>query len=112
MENKYITNRFSIRNKNVVSDCDNLSDPHPNKNPISGADVLNETRDNVCMKCNLLEFNEVCSLLKIGRSTLYSLINSKAIKAVKLLGRTLFRESDIYEFVATLPEYEGGPNGF
>ncbi len=79
---------------------------------ISGAGVSPKLRDNRLMECNLLEFNEVCSLLKIGRSTLYSLVNKKAIKAVKLLGRTLFREADVCDFVANLAEYEGSPNGF
>ena len=89
-----------------------FSTSYPEETPVLGLGVSGKLRNNSSMRCNLLEFNEVCGLLKIGRSTLYGLVNGKSIKAVKLLGRTLFRETDIYEFVATLPEYEGGPNGF
>ena len=99
----FATNRRNGRSNSATT---------PEETPVLGLGVNTKTRDNGSMSYNLLEFNEVCSLLKIGRSTLYGLVNSKTIKAVKLLGRTLFRESDIYEFVATLPEYEGGPNGF
>ena len=104
------TNRYS---KTIKNDNFNNSPLLTNQeNSISGAGVSTNIRNNSLMECNLLEFNEVCSLLKISRSTLYSLVNKKVIKAVKLLGRTLFREADIYDFVANLPEYEGGPNGF
>lgn len=107
----YNTNRYSKTIKNDVSG--NNSPLYNNQeNAISGAGVTLDLRNNRLMECNLLELNEVCSLLKIGRSTLYGLVNKKTIKAVKLLGRTLFREADIYDFVANLPEYEGGPNGF
>lgn len=104
------TNRYSKTIKN-----DTLNNSPLFNNPeisISGAGVSTEVRNNRLMECNLLEVNDVCGLLKIGRSTLYSLVNKKAIKAVKLLGRTLFREADVYDFVANLTEYEGGPNGF
>lgn len=104
------TNRYSKTIKNDV--CDESSSLVHQKNSISGAGVSTEVRNNRLMECNLLEFNDVCALLKIGRSTLYSLVNSKSIKAVKLLGRTLFREVDVHNFVAGLSEYEGGPNGF
>ena len=105
------TNRYSKTIKNDALGNNSLFSNSP-KNSISGAGVTPDLRNNRLMECNLLELNEVCSLLKIGRSTLYSLVNKKTIKAVKLLGRTLFREADIYDFVANLPEYEGGPNGF
>lgn len=110
MENN--TNRLINHNKNVATEPKKSPTPSLEDRIISGADILSETRNNVDMRCNLLEFNAVCSLLKIGRSTLYGLVNTKSIKAVKLLGRTLFREADIYEFIANLPEYEGGVNGF
>lgn len=112
MKNNHNTNRFANACKNVGTKREKFSTSYPEETPVLGLGVNAETRNNGSMSCNLLEFNEVCGLLKIGRSTLYSLVNSKAIKAVKLLGRTLFRESDIYEFVTALPEYEGGPNGF
>lgn len=80
--------------------------------PVLGLDIINEERHSTAMKCNLLEVDDVCGLLKIGRSTLYSLVNKKAITAVKLVNRTLFREEDVCNFVATLPTYQGGPNGF
>ncbi len=104
------TNRYS---KTIKNDTLNNSPLLNNlENSISGAGVSTKIRNNRLMECNLLEFNDVCALLKIGRSTLYSLVNKKEIKAVKLLGRTLFREADVCDFVANLAEYEGGPNGF
>lgn len=97
-------------NKYVEEDENNCVSPE--KKLISGAGVMAKVRNNSNMKCNLLELDDVCALLKIGRSTLYGLVNAKSIKAVKLLGRTLFREEDVNEYVASLPNYEGGSNGF
>lgn len=77
-----------------------------------GADKIEKVRHTIPMDYGLLDFNSVCKLLGVGRTTLYSLVNNKSIKAVKLLGRTLFRESDVRDFVASLPEYQGGSNGF
>ena len=102
------TNRFSNKGKNTPNqEKAFLATP-----PKLGADKTEEVRHNSCMECNLLEVNEVCSLLKIGRSTLYNLVNKKELKAVKLLGRTLFREQDLVDFVSSLNAYEGGANGF
>lgn len=112
MSSNYITNRYSKTIKNDVLSNNSPLSHDQEKSSISGAGVTPDLRNNRLMKCNLLEVNEVCDLLKIGRSTLYGLVNKKTIKAVKLLGRTLFRETDICDFVANLAEYEGGPNGF
>lgn len=90
---------------------DNSGTP-PTNYPILGLGANAKVRHNLDMHCNLLEFDHVCGLLKIGRSTLYGLVNKKRIKAVKVLNRTLFREVDVYDFVSNLPEYEGGVNGF
>lgn len=84
----------------------------PKDNTILGADKIEKVRHTIPMDYGLLDFNSVCKLLGVGRTTLYSLVNNKSIKAVKLLGRTLFRESDVRDFVASLPEYQGGSNGF
>lgn len=112
MTSHYNTNRYSKTIKNDVLSNNSPLSHDQEKTLISGAGVTPNLRNNRLMECNLLEFNEVCGLLKIGRSTLYGLVNGKTIKAVKLLGRTLFRETDVYDFVANLTEYEGGPNGF
>ena len=105
------TNRYSKTIKNDGSNNNSLFF-NSQKIAISGAGVSPDLRNNRLMECSLLEFNDVCDLLKIGRSTLYNLVNRKEIKAVKLLGRTLFREADVYNFVTNLAEYEGGSNGF
>ena len=104
------TNRYLNPIKNDV--VQNNFAPSFAKIPNLGLDENKDVREAVRMKCNLLEVDDVCDLLKIGRSTLYGLVNKKAIKAVKLLGRTLFRPEDVMEFVASLPEYEGSANGF
>lgn len=119
----YNSNRLRNGNTNVVTasataflnpmdeEQDFLATP-PKDNIVLGADKIEKVRHTVSMDCSLLDFNYVCSLLGVGRTTLYSLVNNKSIKAVKLLGRTLFRESDVRDFVASLPEYQGGSNGF
>ena len=61
--------------------------------------------------CELLNVTQVCEALKVGRSTLYKLVNSKSLPAVKLLGRTLFRPNDVTGYIASLNAFEGPPNG-
>lgn len=53
----------------------------------------------------LLDVEQVRSLLKIGRSTLYSLVNRKQLIAVKIGDRTLFRPQDIRSYIENLSEY-------
>ena len=110
------TNRFFNEGKNTPLIPEDqklfLAPTNTQDSYVIGADNPAERRLNSYMECNLLEVNEVCSLLKIGRSTLYGLVNRKEIKAVKLLGRTLFRQKDLAAFVASLNSYEGVPNGF
>ena len=101
------TNRYSSTIKNDISPTSSYQD-----NLISGLGVIGEVRNNDNMKYNLLGLLDVCNLLKISRSTLYSLVNRGEIKAVKIRNRTLFRATDISDFIANLPEYEGGQNGF
>lgn len=105
------TNRFTDKGKNTPSQ-EKAIFVKPINNTILGADKSEKVRQNNYMECNLLEVNEVCQLLKIGRSTLYGLVNSKSLRAVKLLGHTLFRQQDLVEFVSSLNAYEGGSNGF
>ena len=81
------TNRFTNKGKNTPSQ----EKAFLATSPKLGADKTEEVRHNNYMECRLLDFNEVCNLLNIGRSTLYCLINKKQIKAVKLASRTLFR---------------------
>ena len=82
-----------------------------NKKSKKGADKLRKTRQNSDMNY-LLDIPEVCELLRVGRSTLYGLVNGRQLVAVKLAGRTLFRRSDLAEFLNSLPEYEGELYGF
>ena len=95
------TNRLANEDKNVRIRLSEI-----------GADKSSEARDNNIMPCCLLGFDEVCDLLKIGRSTLYDLINEQKLVAVKLARRTLFRPSDITNYINSLTNYKGGPNGF
>jgi hypothetical protein len=50
---------------------------------------------------------EVEQILGIGHSTLYSLFNTGALKARRLLGRTVVLDSDLQEFLANLPSAFG-----
>lgn len=53
----------------------------------------------------LLNVEQALERLQIGRSTLYRLINRKQLVAVKNGRRTLFRPSDISNFIKGLNEY-------
>ncbi|MDR0590971.1 MAG: helix-turn-helix domain-containing protein [Candidatus Nomurabacteria bacterium] len=77
-----------------------------------GADKTQNVRHNSDMSIQLLDMEQVCETLHIGRSTLYKLMNSKQMVAVKLFGRTLFRPHDVANFIDSLNNYEGGQNGF
>jgi excisionase family DNA binding protein len=45
---------------------------------------------------------EVADLLRISKPTLYRLMSSGKLKAVKLGGRTLFKESELNRFIKSL----------
>ena len=60
----------------------------------------------------LLTMEQACEALKIGRSTIYRLVNSSSLIAVKLLGRTLFRPDDVAKYIASLDAFESPPNAF
>ena len=49
--------------------------------------------------------NETCSLLGIGKTYLYQLINSKKIQAKKIGKRTVFLQSDLDAFLSALEDY-------
>ena len=82
-----------------------------NKKSKKGMDVEELTRQNRNMPY-LLNISQVCSLLNIGRSTLYVLVERQELPAVKVLGRTLFRPNEIENFINNLPQFEGGKNEF
>ena len=46
---------------------------------------------------------QVEEILGVGHSTLYGLFNSGALKARKLLGKTIVLDSDLQAFLAALP---------
>ncbi|MBQ8985493.1 helix-turn-helix domain-containing protein [Candidatus Saccharibacteria bacterium] len=61
----------------------------------------------------LLNMEEVMSTLGgIGRTTLYRLVNTKALPAKKVGKRTMFSNKDVMDYINNLDNYEGGPNGF
>lgn len=65
-----------------------------------GADEKPETHRNNSMELRLLNVNEVCELLQIGRTTLYRLVNEGQIRKVSIgAQRTLFRPVDIADFI-------------
>lgn len=112
------TNRLANGGKNTTNSrkdsfATNLNDEQNGlfATPVLGLGVEDRTRFNNSMNYGpLLEFDEVCKLLRISRSTLYLLVNKKEIKAIKLRGKTLFRVNDVYNYISTLPEYEGAQN--
>lgn len=53
----------------------------------------------------LLNIEQVLWVLQVGRSTLYNLINQRQLTAVKIGDRTLFRPSDLEEFINNLNQY-------
>jgi excisionase family DNA binding protein len=54
----------------------------------------------------LLSVSETIRVLGIGRTNLYSLINTGRIKALKLGRRTLISSTEIERFLAGLPDYQ------
>lgn len=53
----------------------------------------------------LLNIEQVLWVLQVGRSTLYNLINQHQLTAVKIGDRTLFRPSDLEQFINNLNQY-------
>lgn len=53
----------------------------------------------------LLNIEQVLWVLQVGRSTLYNLINQRQLTAVKIGDRTLFRLSDLEQFINNLNQY-------
>lgn len=53
----------------------------------------------------LLNIEQVLWVLQVGRSTLYNLINQRQLTAVKIGDRTLFRPSDLEQFINNLNQY-------
>lgn len=82
-----------------------------NKKSKKGMDVEELTRQNRYIPY-LLNIPQVCSLLNIGRSTLYILVEKRKLPAVKVLGRTLFKSNEIENFIKNLPPFEGEKNEF
>ncbi len=52
----------------------------------------------------LFTVSEVCEKLKLGRNTVYNLINANKIKSVKVGTRRLFRTSDLVEFIGSMED--------
>lgn len=69
-----------------------------------------EVRQN--LGARLLNIEEASNYLNIGRSTMYSLLNTKKIKAIKIGKRTLIDIMSLNEFINSRQEYEGGAYGF
>ena len=58
-------------------------------------------------ECELLSVSKVSEILGISRTSVYSLLNSKKLKAVKLMRRTMIKASDLKEFLEECEEYDG-----
>jgi excisionase family DNA binding protein len=56
---------------------------------------------------SLLSIAETLEVLGIGRTNLYSLINTGRIRASKLGRRTLISSAEVERFIAQLAAYEG-----
>lgn len=51
---------------------------------------------------------QVCVELDCGISSFYNLLNSGALQAVKMLGKTMVTDEELQRYRATLPPYEPG----
>jgi len=71
-----------------------------------GADDERNARYDVGMSVGLMDIDGVKSFLKIGKTAVYTLINSNALPSVKINGRRLFRPKDVIDFVNNLPTSE------
>ena len=52
------------------------------------------------MQSSLLTIEEVKDQLKIGRTSIYKLVNEKKLPVVRITSKTLFRQSDIDALIA------------
>lgn len=48
--------------------------------------------------------DEVCEILSIGKTTLYKLINTKVLKAVKIADCTRVAQDDLEEYISKIRE--------
>jgi excisionase family DNA binding protein len=66
---------------------------------------LDETGDYdiISIMEKLLTMKEAAQILKINPSTIYRHINNGLLHAVKLGGRTMFKEKDLNKFIRSLP---------
>jgi excisionase family DNA binding protein len=62
----------------------------------------NNTTDKTDMR--LLDIQEVCRRLGIGRWSVYKLINAKALKTVKIGARRLVSTKAVKDYIASLEE--------
>jgi excisionase family DNA binding protein len=51
----------------------------------------------------IVTVQEACAILRMGRTTLYEMLATGRLRARKLGSRTVFRRSDIDEFLKNLP---------
>lgn len=58
------------------------------------------------MNTELLTIPEFCQMANTGRTNAYKLINSGALKAVKLGKKTLIRKADMDTWVSSLNPYK------
>ena len=66
-----------------------------------------EVRQNPDIKPKLLSVEEASNYLNIGRSTMYTLLNTREIRAIKIGRRTLIDRSSLDEFIDRQLEYRG-----
>ena len=52
------------------------------------------------MQGALLTIDEVMDQLKVGRTTIYKLVNEKKLPVVRITSKPLFRQSDIDALIA------------
>lgn len=72
---------------------------------IHGSSQLSTTQEKT-MSEELLTIPETGKIIKAGRTYTYSLINSGALKAVKIGKKTLVPRSSIESFIAALQPYK------
>lgn len=59
----------------------------------------------------IYEIEDICGILKIGKSTAYDLVRKKELPAFKLHGVWKITDASLYGYLSRSLENEGGPHG-
>ena len=87
----------------------NKADVLPRSNNWGGplANNDNPRYDSDMSDCKLIPIEELKSILRVSKSTIYRYLNNHSLPAVRVAGRTMVKMQDLKAFVDGLESYRG-----